>query len=179
MRRIQSYIALALVIIFSLHAILGSLMLVGIGHSWGHYPAMIGSLLLLVHVAYGMKSTWHTLTVCRQTGHSYWQQNRLFWARRFSGLAILLFLFFHIGMFGAMHGSLYILSEFTAWKALLLLCFVASLCLHVGLNSKPLMVALGWSPVAQRSQDLIVAMAVLFLFVSAACAVYYLRWQVL
>ena len=94
-------------------------------------------------------------------------------------MAILLFLLFHIGMFGAMHGGLYILYEFTTLKALLLFCFVASLCLHVVLNSKPLMVALGWSPVARRSQDLIVAMAVLFLFVSAACAVYYLRWHVL
>ena len=80
----------------------------------------------------GMDRRWHsggahrpwafadhwTFRASRSGGKLYGKQNALFWARRTSGLAILLMLFFHIGVFGRVQDGVYILFPFTTVRLL-------------------------------------------------------------
>ena len=102
-----------MLLIFMIHGIMGSFMLVGVGSSAGKVLAWIGVAILVVHTAIGILLTVRSLRTAKQAGQKYLKQNNIFWARRASGLAILILLFFHIGLFGKVQNGTYILFPFT------------------------------------------------------------------
>ena len=90
----------------------GSFMLNGVGSSAGKLLAWIGVGILVVHTVIGVILTVQSLQTAKQSGKMYLKQNAIFWARRASGLAILILLFFHIGLFGKVQNGTYILFLF-------------------------------------------------------------------
>jgi hypothetical protein len=70
------------------------------------------------------------------------RQNALFWARRISGVCILIFAFFHFGLFGSMVGDTYILFDFTTARLVTQLLLIASLFTHIFMNIRPLLISL-------------------------------------
>ena len=103
----------------------------------GKFLAWIGVGILAAHTVLGLLLTAQTFRASRSGGKLYGKQNALFWARRTSGLAILLMLFFHIGVFGRVQDGVYILFPFTTVRLLTQLLLVASVFVHLLLNLRP------------------------------------------
>ena len=97
MRKLNTVLSVLLIIIFGIHGVMGGFMLIGTGKSAGKVLAWIGVSILAVHAAIGVYLTVKSLKTAINTDKKYLRENKVFWARRASGLAILILLFFHIG----------------------------------------------------------------------------------
>lgn len=120
-----------------------------------------------------------SLRAAKQSGKMYLKQNAIFWARRASGMAILILLFFHIGLFGKVQNGTYILFPFTTVKMVTQLLFVAAIFIHVFINIRPLLVSLGIISYKERRGDIYLILSVLLLFIAGAVILYYIGWQYL
>ena len=96
MRKWNTILSVLMLLIFMIHGIMGSFMLNGVGSSAGKLLAWIGVGILVVHTVIGVILTVQSLQTAKQSGKMYLKQNAIFWARRASGMAILILLLFHI-----------------------------------------------------------------------------------
>ena len=176
MRKINTILSVLLLVIFMLHGLMGSFMLLGIGSSAGKILAWVGVAVLAAHTVIGVILTINTLKISKNAGNSYLKQNAVFWARRASGLAILILMFFHIGLFGGVQDGIYILFPFTTVKLITQLLLVAALFIHLFINIRPL---LGIISYKERRGDIYLILSVLLLFSAGAVIIYYIGWHTL
>ena len=179
MRKINTILSVLLLVIFMLHGLMGSFMLLGIGSSAGKILAWVGVAVLAAHTVIGVILTINTLKISKNAGNSYLKQNAEFWARRASGLAILILMFFHIGLFGGVQDGIYILFPFTTVKLITQLLLVAALFIHLFINIRPLLVSLGIISYKERRGDIYLILSVLLLFSAGAVIIYYIGWHTL
>ena len=179
MRKINTILSVLLLVIFMLHGLMGSFMLLGIGSSAGKILAWVGVAVLAAHTVIGVILTINTLKISKNGGNSYLKQNAVFWARRASGLAILILMFFHIGLFGGVQDGIYILFPFTTVKLITQLLLVAALFIHLFINIRPLLVSLGIISYKERRGDIYLILSVLLLFSAGAVIIYYIGWHTL
>ena len=183
MRKWNTILSVLMLLIFMIHGIMGSFMLNGVGSSAGKLLAWIGVGILVVHTVIGViltvQSLQTALQTAKQSGKMYLKQNAIFWARRASGLAILILLFFHIGLFGKVQNGTYILFPFTTVKMVTQLLFVAAIFVHIFINIRPLLVSLGIISYKERRSDIYLILSVLLLFIAGAVILYYIGWQYL
>ena len=179
MRKINTILSILLLVIFMLHGLMGSFMLLGIGSSAGKILAWVGVAVLAAHTVIGVILTINTLKISKNEGNSYLKQNAVFWARRASGLAILILMFFHIGLFGGVQDGIYILFPFTTVKLITQLLLVAALFIHLFINIRPLLVSLGIISYKERRGDIYLILSVLLLFSAGAVIIYYIGWHTL
>lgn len=179
MRKINAIVSALLLVIFLIHGIMGSFMLLGVSASAGKTLAWIGVGLIAVHTVLGVMLTAQTIRSGRGSGKWYLRQNSLFWTRRISGFAMLILAFFHFGLFGRVVGNEYILYEFTAGKMAVQLLLIASLFIHIFVNVRPMLVSLGIIKHTERRIDLFLILSILLLFMTGAVILYYVGWQFL
>ena len=179
MRKINTILSVLLLVIFMLHGLMGSFMLLGIGSSAGKILAWVGVAVLAAHTVIGVILTIKTLKIFKKAGNSYLKQNAVFWARRASGLAILILMFFHIGLFGGVQDGMYILFPFTTVKLITQLLLVAALFIHLFINIRPLLISLGIISYKERRGDIYLILSVLLLFSAGAVIIYYIGWHTL
>ena len=179
MRKINTILSVLLLVIFMLHGLMGSFMLLGIGSSAGKILAWVGVAVLAAHTVIGVILTINTLKISKNAGNNYLKQNVVFWARRASGLAILILMFFHIGLFGGVQDGIYILFPFTTVKLITQLLLVAALFIHLFINIRPLLVSLGIISYKERRGDIYLILSVLLLFSAGAVIIYYIGWHTL
>lgn len=179
MRKINTILSVLLLVIFMLHGLMGSFMLLGIGSSAGKILAWVGVAVLAAHTVIGVILTINTLKISKNASNSYLKQNAVFWARRASGLAILILMFFHIGLFGGVQDGIYILFPFTTVKLITQLLLVAALFIHLFINIRPLLVSLGIISYKERRGDIYLILSVLLLFSAGAVIIYYIGWHTL
>ena len=177
MRKFNAILTALIFVLFLIHAVLGSFQLMGVGNTAAKWAAWAALVLIAVHTVIGAKLTVDTLRVQRKTGVSYFKENRLFWARRISGLAIMALLAFHLTAFGEMGSGVYRLKWFDTGKLVTQLLLAAALAVHVISNVKPMLIAFGIRSLRARAGDILVILSVLLLFMAAALVVYYLRWN--
>ena len=164
MRKWNTILSVLMLLIFMIHGIMGSFMLNGVGSSAGKLLAWIGVGILVVHTVIGVILTVQSLQTAKQSGKMYLKQNVIFWARRASGMAILILLLFHIGLFGKVQNGTYILFPFTTVKMVTQLLFVAAIFVHIFINIRPLLVSLGIISYKERRSDIYLILSVLLLF---------------
>ena len=109
MRKLNTILSVLLIVIFLLHGLMGSALLLGIDNSAAKTLARVGVIVLLAHIVIGVILTVKSLHISKDSGDPYLKENAVFWARRVSGLAILILLFFHFGVFGAVQNGVYVL----------------------------------------------------------------------
>lgn len=177
MRKVNTILSVMLFLIFLIHGVMGSFMLLGVGSSAGKILAMFGVLILAAHTVIGVLLTIQTLRSSKKNENHYPKQNALFWARRASGLAVLILGFFHIGLFGGVQDNAYILFPFTTVRLITQLLLVAALFVHLFINVRPLLVSLGVIKYKERRGDIYLILSVLLLFISGAAVIYYIGWQ--
>ena len=171
MRKLNTILSVLLLFICLLHGLMGSFMLLGISSGAGKFLAWIGVGILAAHTVLGLLLTAQTFRASRSGGKLYGKQNALFWARRTSGLAILLMLFFHIGVFGRVQDGVYILFPFTTVRLLTQLLLVASVFVHLLLNLRPLLVSLGIVRDKEQRGDLYLILSILVLFAALTSSI--------
>lgn len=179
MRRIHTLVAAALTVVVLLHALCGSFLLLGTSRRPMVFLAWLAAGLLGLHVGFSLVLTGQTWRSLRCRSRRYIRLNRAFWLRRISGLAILVLLVFHIGMFGLTEDGTYFLLPFTAVKLAAHLLLIAALTLHIAVNLKPLCLALGCSQLDWQSRSIRLVLLVFCGFAAVAGIVYFVRWQYL
>jgi succinate dehydrogenase hydrophobic anchor subunit len=179
MRKLNAIISGLLLLVLLLHGVTGSFVLLGVSNIQGK-PLAMGSVgLTAVHTVLSAILTFRTIRAGMKSGVWYWRQNGWFWIRRLSGVAVLILIFCHIGLFGGADGGQYRLFEFTTVKLAVQLSFISALSLHVFTNVRPLLASLGVIGYKERRIDLFLIGSVLLLFFIGATVFYYIGWQFL
>ena len=180
MKAVNAVIAAVLLVLLAVHGLGNSLQLFGVGSV---VPAAIGwalAVLAAAHLVIGVALTVSTLREQRRAGTAYWRLNRRFWAVRFSGLAIAVFVVCHILIFARLDPSAPVrLSFFGPLQLAVSLLLAVSLAVHVLDNLQPLLISLGVPSPRGRAADLGVVFALILLVAAIAFVVYFIRWSVM
>lgn len=181
MRKINAIVTVAIIILFLIHLVWGALQLLGMT---GGGNAVFGKLaglmmgLIVVHIAIGVKLTVDTMDACQKSGVSYWKENRLFWIRRISGFALMIFLFFHIAIFSGIDTAVGVrLQYFGVGRLATQILMVVSLMVHLLTNISPLRIAIGIKDSGNVRTDVLLVLSILLLLAGVAFVVYFIRWQ--
>lgn len=182
MRKWNAIISVLVIVLLLIHAIAGGYQLLGVlpgGRTWLKASSWCMMVLLLAHVVLGVCLTVKTLRACKKSGASYVRENKLFWARRISGFAMILFIAFHVVILTGMKGEAYRLRPFGMLQLAGSLLLVVSVAVHILSNIKPLLIAFGAKGVGAFIRDMLFVLSVVLLFCGVAFVIYFLRWNVL
>lgn len=175
MRKVFTLLTAILTLLCLWHAAMGGFMLLGISTRPAAFMGCLAGILTVFHILLGCRFWLRTLKQGQCFYYSY--ANRLFWLRRGSGIAVLLLFLFHWHVFGGMQGTHYVLYEFTVFKFITQFLFVSMLFLHIGLNIRPLLLALGIRQAAVHTRDVYSVLFVFYLFIIGSLIYYYAGWQ--
>lgn len=181
MRKWNAMISMSILLLFLIHAVIGGLILAGItsgGNQVMRVLAWVMLVLIAVHVVIGIRLTVDSLIACKKAGVSYFKENKLFWTRRISGFAIIVFILFHVIVFmGDSAGGVYRLHYFGSPQMILQILLVVSVAVHVITNVNPLLIALGRKSLKKYAVDILLVISALLLFAGIAFIIYYIRWM--
>lgn len=180
-RKCNAVISLAIIVLLLVHAITGAFKMMGFISGAGGVSRVLTWImagLVCVHALIGIKLTWDTIRSGRMSGVTYAGENKVFWARRVSGFAIMVFVIYHVMIFAGKGGETFRLNAFGNPQLVGSILLVASVLVHILTNIRPLMIALGAGRLRKLLLDILFAMAIVLLFCAAAFVVYYLRWNV-
>ena len=177
MRRFNAILSAAILLLFLLHGVLGAFQLFGLGAATLRGMAYVLLTLVAAHAALTLKLTWDSVRVWRRTGAGYFRQNRLFWARRISGVAIMVLLAFHVTAFSYTTDGAFRLRWFDAFRLATQLLLLLSVAVHVIANVKPMLIALGIRRLRPRAADALFLLSATLLVMALAFVIYYARWN--
>ena len=177
MRKWNGILTILIMILFLAHGIMGSFQLYGVGSSALKHTARAAMVLVILHGLIGAKLTADTIRTARRTDVAYIRQNLLFWARRVSGFALLVFLVLHMTAFSAGNAGAYRLKWFTSGKLVTQFLMILALAVHLISNIRPTLITFGIKGLQKKTGHILFALSVLLLFMAAAMIIYYLRWN--
>ena len=111
------------------------------------------------------------------TGAPYFKENTLFWARRISGIAIMLLITFHLLAFMSTTPDKFTLPFFGTAQLVTNILLVASLAVHVITNVKPMLISFGIRSLKPRVGDILFILSALLVLFIIGFIVYYVRWN--
>ena len=179
MRKANAIISAAILVLFLIHGTMGAMTLLGAGHINFKPLAWFMLGLILIHGIIGTILTVQTLISCKKTGAPYFKDNALFWARRISGFAIMLFIFFHITAFSYTAYGVYRLKIFGGFKLFTQIMLILSIAVHVLTNIRPMFVALGAKEFKNQVANVLLFLAILMFVMALSFIVYFIRWKFL
>lgn len=181
MRKWNAVISTIILAMFLFHAVSGSFQLFGLDLDCTVFikkTARILLSLIIIHIVIGFVLTGKTFQAIRKSGASYFKENKLFWIKRISGFAMILFIMFHVFIFMGKNDGAFRLHFFGVLQLASQLLVVISLAIHVVTNIKPLMLALGAKSYKNSLTDLILILSLLLLLMGISFVIYYLRWNI-
>ena len=182
MRKLNSVLAMGTVVLFLVHAAVGGLQLAGLvpgGSRVMTVLAWVMAVFIVLHTLIGIKLTADTLSAMKKSGTGYFRENKLFWLRRISGAAVMLFIISHIILFmGETEGGAFRLSLFDSIRLAGQILLVLSVAVHLITNIKPLMISLGIKNGRELALDILLITAVILALAGVGFVVYYIRWRV-
>ncbi|MBR1444092.1 MAG: pilus assembly protein PilX [Firmicutes bacterium] len=179
MRKANAVISAVVMVLFIIHGIMGSMTLIGLGHINFKALSWVMLFLICVHTVIGIILTAKAVIVWRKTGAGYFKENKLFWARRISGFAIMMFIFFHVTAFSYMNYGVYRLKMFDGAKLITQMLLLLSVAVHVITNVRPMLIAFGIKKLKPRTGDILLFLSVMLFVMAIGFIVYYIRWNVL
>lgn len=182
MRKCNAVISVLLLVMFLVHMAAGIFKLSGVMPGGGSIMTGISHTMLCliaVHIIIGVKLTADSVAAVRKSGASYFKENRLFWIKRISGFAVLLFVVCHVVIFLGRNDEAYRLNYFGGIQLISQLLMVLSLAVHILTNIKPLMLSLGIGKAKSFLADALIVAAVLLLVSAAGFVIYYIRWSIM
>ena len=181
MRKLNALLAMGIFALFLVHAAVGGLQLAGLAAGGSRVMTILAWLMaaiIVLHTLIGVKLTADTLSAIKKSGAGYFRENKLFWIRRISGAAVMLFIISHIILFmGERDGGVFRLSLFDGSALIGQLLLVLSAAAHIITNIKPLMISLGKKNGRELAIDILLVMSAILLLSGAAFIVYYIRWR--
>ena len=179
MRKLNILLVVGMLVTFLIHAIMGSLQLMGTASDAHKTVGFVLLVLICCHVLVSGILTVKTLIARKRSGAGYFKENALFWARRISGLTIVFPLIMHLVIFKASNADAYRLQEFTTGRLISQILLVAALALHILINVRPALIVFGIKGLKAYAADILVVLSILLLLIAAAFVIYYLRWMAL
>lgn len=180
MRKLNAILAMGTVVMFLVHAVMGGMILMGFipgGNTVMKVLAEVMMICITGHVILSIKLTADTVIAVKRSGAHYFKENKMFWIRRISGLAVMLFIVAHLEIFGKDGGDPVRLALFEGPQLVTQLLLVVSLIVHILTNIRPLMLSLGAKSYKELALDIVLILSMILLFAGAGFAVYYFRWQ--
>ena len=177
-RKANAVITALIMLLFVVHGVMGALQMLGAPGTWHKTLARAAFALAVVHALIGIRLTVDTLKAQKKAGVSYPKANRLFWARRISGFALMILLVLHMGAFTGRVDGVVRLLPFGGFQLGVQLLLVMTLALHILMNVKPLLISFGITSLRERAFDILFVLSILLLFMAAGFVIYYLRWNV-
>ena len=173
---------MGIIVLFLVHAALGGFQLAGMlagGIRIMTVLSWIMAGLIAVHAVIGGILTVRTLKAQKKAGVSYPAENKLFWTRRISGAAVMMFILLHIAVFvGKNSDGVFRLTLFDGAALAGQILLVLSAALHAVTNIKPLMLSLGVKSYKEFALDLLMILSVILLLAGTGFVIYYKRWSV-
>lgn len=177
MRKANAILTAVIMVLLLLHGVLGSLSLIGAGETTLRVLSWITLGLVGVHMILGIILTAQSVKVWHKTGAPYFKQNHLFWARRISGLAIMILIAFHVTAFGGMNQGAFRLSYFGTFKLITEILLAVAILFHIITNVKPMLISFGIKKLKPKASDILFVVSILFVFFVAAYIIYFIRWN--
>lgn len=177
MRKINGIIAMLVLVLFVIHGILGALNLMNVATVIVKVLSHTMLSLIIVHALISAGLTVRSVRTAIQTKTPYFRHNRLFWARRISGILILALVFFHMTAFGYTSGGVFRLTPFDAFRFGVQLLFWLSIAVHIITNVKPVLITFGVKRLRPKAGDILFFISAALLFMAAGFIIYYIRWQ--
>lgn len=178
MRKWNNILVRVIIVLFLVHAFMGSLVLLGLSTITFTPLSFVLLLAVLVHAIFGVVATCSAWKSGKVSGRWYLRQNAAFWTKRISGLAILLLLGFHVTAYTINVNGKFFLREFTFCKMVLQLLFILAIFIHLFVSIKSMLIAKGVVKFKERMIDWILVLSVMTLFFVVAVVAYYIQWQV-
>jgi len=181
MRKFNAVLSMAIFALFLLHVVMGIFILSGFSEG-GTFMGVLSLIMLAavsVHAVIGAKLTIDTLIAMKKSGTGYLGENKLFWIRRISGFALMLFIVSHVFVFMGHSGADgFRLNLFDTPQLIMSILLVLTLLIHIVTNIRPVMIAMGAKSGKEIITDIILIMSVLMFAAGIAFVVYYAGWRV-
>ena len=177
MRKWNNVLARVIIVLFLLHALMGSLMLLGISRislkplSWFLLSAV------LLHGILGIISTIPAFKTVKKTGQWFFKENAAFWTKRISGIAIMLLLSLHITSYTTSVNGKFFLQEFTTGKMAAQILLILSIFIHLMVGIRSMLIAKGTIKFKERTVDWMLVLSIMMIFFTIAVVAYYIQWQ--
>lgn len=181
MRRWNAIICALIMVLLLVHMVAGGFQLAGIisgGNTFLTYLSYLMMALIAIHAILGTLLTVDSVRAGLQTGHFYFRENRIFWMRRISGAAVMLFVICHLMIFMMESGEVFRLHDFGNMELATQILLVLSILVHVLTNIRPLAISFGMERLRIYVRDILLILAIVLLLAGVAFVVYYLRWNV-
>ncbi len=179
MRRLNTIITFLLVLVIVCHIVFAGLMLMGSECNLSRYSAWAGEIFITIHLLIGFYLTIVSLVHVGKSKKKYKEENRLFWARRISGLAVFILFCFHPPMFGKETDGVFHLIPLSYAKVIIHILFVAAFFVHIFTNIRPMLVSMGIVRGSKMYRVLSVLTWILILYVLVTIVVYLAGWKLL
>lgn len=178
MRKINGIIAMTVLALFVIHGVLGALNLMNVAPVTTKAMSHTMLALIVLHAFITIGLTVRSVSIAAKTRAPYFRQNRLFWARRISGVLILLLVFFHLTAFGTNSGSVFRLVPFDLFRLITQILFLLSIAVHIITNVKPMLITFGIRKLKPKAGDILFFVSVVMLFMAVGFIIYFIRWRV-
>lgn len=179
MRRCNAILGMGIAALFAVHAIAGTFQLSGLlpgGSSAIKVLAFLMILLIIMHAVIGSILMIRSIRVALKSGTFYFRENKLFWTRRLSGIALMIFIVDHLLIFYNQDSEIIRLSFFGKPQLFMSVLLVIVLAIHILSNVRPLLIGFGYEGRKGRAADVFTILTIILVFCSVAFLIYYVRW---
>ena len=177
MRKFNSILTAVILVLFIIHGFLGALNMLDVVVVITKHMARFMLVLIAVHVVLSCILTARAFKTWKATGVPYFRENTLFWARRISGVAIVILLAFHMLSFMSTTSGTFTLPYFGGSMLTANILLVVSLALHIITNVKSMLISFGVRSLKPRVGDILFFLSVLLVLFIIGFIVCYLRWN--
>ena len=143
MRKLNTILVLLIMLLFIDHITFGCLHFLGSKFSITAPFALTMFLLVLLHTIVSIVITVKAEVVGFKTKARYNSENRQFWLRRVSGIAILVLAFAHVYLMSEGPNGIPRIAKMPKPLNLLLILLMLSVGIHIKQNVRPLLISLG------------------------------------
>lgn len=177
MRKTNAIITACILLIFTMHAVFGSLNMMNIAPIITRTEAYIMLGLICVHAVLSVILSVKSVRVWKSTGAPYFRENINFWTRRLSGLVIMILIAFHTTAFRSETTGSVTLPYFGVFRLVCQLLLVLSIAVHVITNVKPMLISFGIKKLKPKVGDILFFLSFVLLLAALAFIIYFIRWN--
>ena len=177
MRKFNSILTAVILIMFVIHGFLGALTMTDIAMVITKHMARVMVVLVAIHTVISCILTARAIKTWKVTRAPYFKENTLFWARRISGLAVMILIVFHMFSFMSTTSGTFTLPFFGGFQLAANILLVVSIAVHVITNVKPMLISFGIRSLKPRAGDILFVLSVLLVLFIIGFIIYYVRWN--
>ena len=177
MRRLNNILSMAIVSLFVVHALFGALMMLGVCYVMLKPLSRALMAAVCAHALLGIAATASAVRGGARTGAWYLRENAAYWAKRLSGVLILLLLCYHPFTYTSTVNGAFHLNEFNVERLTMQLLLIVAIFAHLAVSVRPMLIARGVTDFRRWSVGLLLALGLAMLFFTATVVFYFVSWQ--